>query len=307
MIVIEILRIVFIVIMVLTTTTQGQYPCTCNCCLGQSCQPSFISYAYASACTTSSCLQACSNRYYQCVAQSPFGQASGTCTSFFTTAPLSGPYSCRCDCCNLNSSSCLPSLVGYTTAYTCSSEACSIRCSNQYSLLCVSSDTGQTQGTCQGYTTTSTSTTTTGPWLANNCSCYCCQSGPYCTTNVPVGIASSSYCSTYACTLACQAQYPSLCPATSTVGQTNGRCLTSTTGSTQCKCNCCGTNGCNSFNIYTNGECTSCLSLCQQQTQCVNVYQTTYTCDLCSFACERLSFYYVSLLLFFQLTFVRNA
>ncbi|CAF3437696.1 unnamed protein product [Rotaria socialis] len=219
---IEIIQNKFILIIILSTIIRAQYPCSCSCCVGSNCQSCIISYAYAPSCTATSCLQVCSARYYQCAANAPYGQASGTCLSATTITPLSGPYSCRCDCCNLNSSSsCAPALVGYTTAYSCSTGSCSISCNSQYPLLCVSNQNGQTQGTCQGPSMTTTSTTTTGAWLGNACSCYCCQSGPYCLPTINVGNTSSPYCSMYACTQACQAQYPSLCPSTPYFGRTN--------------------------------------------------------------------------------------
>ncbi|CAF2991975.1 unnamed protein product [Rotaria socialis] len=305
---IEIIQNKFILIIILSTIIRAQYPCSCSCCVGSNCQSCIISYAYAPSCTATSCLQVCSARYYQCAANAPYGQASGTCLSATTITPLSGPYSCRCDCCNLNSSSsCAPALVGYTTAYSCSTGSCSISCNSQYPLLCVSNQNGQTQGTCQGPSMTTTSTTTTGAWLGNACSCYCCQSGPYCLPTINVGNTSSPYCSMYACTQACQAQYPSLCPSTPYFGRTNGRCLNATTGNTRCQCRCCGTNGCRGYNVYTSAGCTSCLSLCQQQTQCANAYQTTQSCYENSSVLIRFDFFQLGLFfIVVQFTFVRT-
>ncbi|CAF1023163.1 unnamed protein product [Adineta steineri] len=147
-------------------------------------------------------------------------------------------YSCRCDCCNTGSASCSTSYVGTSIAYTCASDSCSISCALQYPSQCVTNQNGQTQGQCVGLITTTTTTTTitSGPWLGNTCSCMCCQSGSGCSPTY-VGITSASQCSTTACTQACQARYPSVCPSLFLLGQTQGTCTnlitaTTTTSST---------------------------------------------------------------------------
>ncbi|CAF4028358.1 unnamed protein product, partial [Adineta steineri] len=230
----------FVLILFLITTIHAQYPCSCLCCIGQNCQSATIGYVYAPYCTADSCSQTCRDKYYQCSAYTPYGQATGQCISGTTIAPANGPYSCRCDCCSSGSTTCAPVLVGYTTTYSCLPGSCSIACNSAYPLLCVSNQYGQTQGSCQGLTTTATTTTTIGPWLGNACSCYCCTSNSYCIPTILVGNTSAAQCSTVACTQACQIRYPPLCPLTTSVGQTLGQCLTSVSGTTRCRCNCCG-------------------------------------------------------------------
>lgn len=272
--------VVIIQVIILITISEAQYPCSCSCCLGPNCLSSLVGYVYATNCSQDNCLSFCKTNYYQCSAQPPYGQSNAQCLSSTTIAPATAPYSCRCDCCNAGTASCTPTLTGYTTAYSCASGACSIACTTQYPLACISNQYGQTQGTCLGLTSTAgTTTTTTASWLGNSCSCYCCQSGPYCMPNTNVGNTSSYQCSTYSCTLACQNQYPSLCPSRPYLGKSFGKCSNNLTGSTQCLCKCCGTYGCQNYNVSTDADCSSCPSLCQQQTQCVNSYQIKYDCE----------------------------
>ncbi|UJR07348.1 hypothetical protein I4U23_011634 [Adineta vaga] len=268
----------FLLFIFLITITHAQYPCSCSCCIGQSCQLASIGYVYASTCTANSCRQVCANTYYQCSATTPYGQSVGQCLSATTLTPIAGPYNCRCDCCNTGSATCATILIGYTTAYSCAAGACSVACSSTYPLVCISNQNGQTQGTCQGLTTTATTTTTIGPWLGNPCSCYCCKTNSYCAPTTFVGNTSASLCSTYACTLACQNQYSSLCPSSTSVGQSLGQCSTLSSGSTRCACKCCGSITCLDYDIYTSGDCTTCSSVCSQYTKCVYTYQVTYTC-----------------------------
>ncbi|CAF0762613.1 unnamed protein product [Adineta steineri] len=292
----------FVLIIVFITTIHAQYPCSCLCCIGQNCQSATIGYVYAPYCTADSCSQTCRDKYYQCSAYTPYGQATGQCISGTTIAPANGPYSCRCDCCSSGSTTCAPVLVGYTTTYSCLPGSCSIACNSAYPLLCVSNQYGQTQGSCQGLTTTATTTTTIGPWLGNACSCYCCTSNSYCIPTILVGNTSAAQCSTVACTQACQIRYPPLCPLTTSVGQTLGQCLTSVSGTTRCRCNCCGSIACKDFDAYTTGDCTLCSSTCAQYTQCINTYQITYTCDANSVTYTQLSIFCVIFLFIFHVT-----
>ncbi|UJR24191.1 hypothetical protein I4U23_027157 [Adineta vaga] len=205
----------------------------------------------------------------------PYGQSTGQCLSATTVTPINGSFVCRCDCCNTGSATCSPVLIGYSTAFSCSSASCSVSCSSTYPLVCISNENGQTQGTCQGLTTT---TTTVSSWLGYPCSCYCCQWNSYCNPTTFVGNTSSTLCSTYTCSSACQQQYSSLCPLSTSIGQTLGQCLTISNGSTRCQCTCCGSIACLDYDIYTNSDCTTCPLMCSLYTKCANTYQTTYLC-----------------------------
>ncbi|CAF1209569.1 unnamed protein product [Adineta steineri] len=272
------MRLLIIFLLFTVVRAQQQYPCSCSCCNGASCIPNVLSTVYALSCTTEACLVQCRASYPTiCQATPPYGQIIAQCTS-----SIAQQYSCQCNCCNTGSASCSPSYVGTSVAYTCASGSCSISCAQQYPSQCISNQNGQTQGLCMGPITTTTTTTTVGPWLGNTCSCMCCQSGSSCTPTY-VGITSASQCLSTACNQACQIRYPSVCPSLYILGQTIGTCTSSTTsGTTQCACNCCGTTGCFNYTIRTNEGCTACNSLCQSQSQsqCPNTFQVTHTCSL---------------------------
>ncbi|CAF1135160.1 unnamed protein product [Adineta steineri] len=266
-----------IIFLLFTVVRAQQYPCSCSCCSTPSCTPTVLPTVYASSCTTDACLLQCRASYTLCQVNPPNGQIIAQCLSSTVQQ-----YSCRCDCCNTGSASCSVFNVGTSVAYTCASGSCSISCAQQYPSQCVSNQNGQTQGQCMGPITTTTTTTTVGPWLGNTCSCMCCQSGSSCTPTY-VGITSASQCSLTACNQACQIRYPSVCPSLYILGQTSGTCTSSTTsGTTQCACNCCGTTGCFNYTMRTNEGCTACNSLCQSQSQsqCPNTFQVTHICSL---------------------------
>ncbi|CAF1273400.1 unnamed protein product [Adineta ricciae] len=248
--------------------------CSCSCCNTYPCTPIPQQSIYLSACTTDMCAMQCRALYTQCQSSYP-NTIVAQCSA--SNVQL---YSCRCECCNTGSVTCLPTYIGNSVSYTCQVGSCSISCANQYSTQCISNANGQTLGTCTGPITTTTTTTTIGPWLGNTCSCSCCQTGSYCTP-VNVGITSASQCLTTSCTQACQARYPSMCPSNYALGVTSGTCTSSSTsGTNRCTCHCCGTTGCQDYTIRTNEVCTTCYSLCQAQSPCLNSYQVTYNCYL---------------------------
>ncbi|CAF1000243.1 unnamed protein product [Adineta ricciae] len=270
---------------------SAQYPCSCSCCLGQNCQVASIGNVYAPYCTADSCRSTCRSQYSLCSADYPYGLSSGQCLSAVIATPVNGSYSCRCDCCNTGSPTCSTLLVGYTSAYSCSSGSCSVACASTYPLICISNQYGQTIGTCLGLATASTTTTTIGPYLGNPCSCYCCNSTTTCSPYIYVGNTSATLCSTYACTYACQIRYPSICPLLTAVGQTLGQCTTYTSGATVCHCKCYGSVSSIDYDLYTSGDCVTCSGICSQYTKCVNSYQVTYTCNSSSKSQRRFFIY----------------
>ena len=288
----KVLQYSFILIIISITLIQGQtYPCSCSCCLGLNCQVVSFPNVNAYYCSSGSCLQACGTQYPQCRQSSPYGVASAQCLT-----NTGGPYSCQCNCCNTGYNNCTTALIGYTTAYSCDTGSCSISCNMIYPSMCVSNQNGQTQGICVGLTTSTVSTSLSTLYLGNPCSCYCCL-GIGCLPLSNIVNTSALQCSTYACTQACQVTYPSICPSSSLLGQTNGLCSNPTSGNIQCQCNCCGSNGCFNYNINTNGACISCSTLCQQRTQCLNIYSATYTCINSSTAVKQFSSFNWNLLL----------
>ncbi|UJR32334.1 hypothetical protein I4U23_019797 [Adineta vaga] len=273
-----------------------QYPCSCSCCNTYMCTPTTQPITYVSTCTSEVCAAQCRAIYPQCQGTYPNTQVIAQCGTSYIQL-----YNCRCECCSTGSATCTPSYIGTSVAYTCQPGACSISCSRQYPSQCISNENGQTQGTCTGLITTTSTTTTIGPWLGNTCSCMCCQTGSYCTTT-NVGITSASQCSTTACTQACQIRYPSVCPSIYSLGQTSGTCTSgSNSGNTRCACRCCGSDGCLNYDIRTNEVCTTCNSLCQSQTQCRNSYQVTYTCYLNDAKRLHSKFIFILILTFFSL------
>ncbi len=277
-----------ITLLLVTYVRTQQDLCSCSCCVGQFCIPVLLGTFNIQSCLTEICRSYCRNSYLQCQTDYPNGQLVAQCSS--TVSPL---YNCQCDCCSIGSALCSPVFVGYSTAYTCQPGACSISCSAQYPNQCVSNQNGQTNGTCIGAITTTTTTTTTTTsaittttvsgattsWLGNTCSCMCCQSGPTCSPNIYVGDTSASQCLSTTCTEACQNRYPSFCPLISLLGQTNGTCRIQNTGNTRCRCQCCATNGCSSYEINTNGDCISCYSMCRQNLPCGNTNNVTESCE----------------------------
>ncbi|CAF1055996.1 unnamed protein product [Adineta steineri] len=264
-----------------------QYSCQCNCCNtgSPSCSTFYVGTSIAYTCASGSCSISCAQQYPSQCLNNQNGQTQGTCTGLITTTTTTTTsstniqqYNCRCDCCNTGSPSCSTSYVGTSIAYTCASGSCSISCAQQYPSQCLNNQHGQTQGTCTDLITTTTTTTTIDPWLGNTCSCMCCQSGSDCSPTY-VGTTSAFQCLATACHQACQIRYPSVCPSYYFLGQTIGTCTSSTTsGTTRCACNCCGTSGCFNYDIRTNEGCTTCNSLCQSQSRCTNTYQVTQTC-----------------------------
>jgi hypothetical protein len=255
-----------VILLLLTSIQAQQNPCLCSCCNSQSCTPITLPTVYVQTCTLQSCIQQCRATYPQCQGNYPTGYISVQCGS--NTSNIVPQFNCQCECCNTGSALCSPSYVGNTLAYSCQIGACSIACRNQYPSQCVADQNGVTQGTCTGSVTT-IPTTTIGPWLGNTCRCTYCQTGSSCSST-PVGVTSASYCSTAACTQACQNQYPSSCSCLSNNNQTSGTCISQTGGNTFCACNCCSTNGCINYRINTNGGCTMCDSICRQYTPCSN-------------------------------------
>ena len=265
----------FIVACLLIAYSRAQSPCSCSCCLGQNCQPTIVGTVYPQNCTTELCLAQCRCSYTQCLSSQPYGQVLAQCTS-----PMNQMYNCQCQCCNTGTATCLPQFVGVASSYSCQPGACSIACKDQYPFQCVSNQNGQTQGTCTGLMTTTTTMTTTAfsPWLGNVCSCTFCQAGSFCPSNLVLGIASASQCSSTACVQACQNRYSRACPSTLYSGQVSGVCVSQTGGNIKCRCNCCGGTGCLDYELSANGTCTSCNAVCQQYSPCPNSFSATYTC-----------------------------
>ncbi len=269
----ELQRMYSLIILLLISYVQTQQDtCSCSCCLGMSCSPSYVGNIIVPGCTVDTCRVSCRDRFAQCRMDYPSGQLVPQCSSIPTT--LSPLYNCQCDCCKTGSSTCTPFFIGYSTAYVCSVGACSISCAIQYPTLCVS-QTGQTVGSCTGPITTTTALSTTSAyWFGNTCSCMCCQTGPNC---IPVTIGDVAIqCSSVSCTAACQNRYPQNCPLYANLGQTNGICRNQNTGNLRCRCQCCGINGCPYYDFNTN-DCASCNTRCQQQ--CGTTIGVTYTCS----------------------------
>jgi hypothetical protein len=266
-----------ILFLLLTSIQAQQNSCSCSCCNSLFCNPTSLPTNYIQNCTLVSCLAQCRATYTQCQGNYPSGYISVQCGSNIVPQ-----FNCRCDCCNTGSTSCSPSNVGYTLAFSCQPGACSIACKEQYPYQCVADQNGLTQGTCIGFISTTTAATTTtttmGPWLGNTCSCTCYQT---CSSCLPTsaGVTSASYCSPVTCTQACQNQYPLSCLSASNISQTIGTCV-SGNGDTRCNCRCCSTNGCINYGISTNGGCTMCDSMCRQYIPCSTTAQVTVqTCS----------------------------
>jgi hypothetical protein len=260
------------VIFLLTSIAAQQDSCSCSCCMGLNCSPLTLPTLVVSYCTLNKCLEQCRAAYSQCQSSYPNGIITPQCVSTNVQQ-----FSCRCDCCYTNSGSCLPVFVGLANAYTCQSGSCSISCAQQYPNQCQSNQNGQTQGNCIGSLTTTTSTTTSGSWLGNTCSCMCCNNGTYCSP-LYVVITSDYQCSLTSCTQACQIRYPLTCPSSMVTGQTNGTCINSNIGLARCRCNCCSNTGCITYELNTNGNCTSCDAACRHTSICINPHETTSVC-----------------------------
>lgn len=264
----------WIILLLINYVQAQQDMCSCSCCIGVLCTPSYFGTGHVPSCTLETCRTYCRNSFYQCQTDYPNGRLESQCSPS-TTAPSFG---CKCDCCKTGTTSCTPVFVGYSTAYACQPGLCSISCAGQYPNQCVADATGLTVGECTGpiTTTTTTTTTTTSVYaLGNTCSCTCCQSGPNCIPNIVVGNTTAVQCSSAACIAACQTQYSSQCPSLPNLGQTNGVCINQNTH--RCGCQCCGTSGCLSYELPTNIGCTSCNTLCQER--CGTTVGVTATCD----------------------------
>ncbi|CAF3171858.1 unnamed protein product [Rotaria sp. Silwood2] len=113
----------------------------------------------------------------------------------------------------------------------------------------------------------------------NTCSCMGCQSGSNCSPNIDVGFTTAFSCSSSACTESCHKKYPSLCPSSFYLDQTNGTCISQSNVNTRCQCRCCNMNGCRNYIANTNKDCTSCYASCQQQSLCGIINTVTYRCN----------------------------
>ncbi|CAF1232193.1 unnamed protein product [Rotaria sordida] len=264
-----------LLIALFVTGIQAQNRCSCSCCLGQYCQPTIVGTVTVQNCSTETCLTQCRCSYPQCAANYPYGQLFAQCSS-----PVYTLFNCECSCCNTGLFTCIPTFVGFTTAYVCQVSLCSVKCREEYPTQCVSNENGQTQGRCTGPLTTTTTSTAITPWLGTLCSCSYCQSGYTCLSNLLLGVTSASECSSSACIQACQNQYLSTCPTATYLNQINGVCLTEIKGRTRCKCNCCGGSGCIEYELNTNETCTSCYAKCQQVSPCTSTLPVTYACTL---------------------------
>ncbi|CAF1589151.1 unnamed protein product [Rotaria magnacalcarata] len=87
-----------------TTTTTNMigtgYTCSCMCCSsGSNCSPNInVGFTIASQCSSSSCMQACQNRYpVYCPSIPSLGQSNGICTN-----QVNGNTRCKCQCCTTN-------------------------------------------------------------------------------------------------------------------------------------------------------------------------------------------------------------
>ena len=263
-----------LLIVLLVTNIRAQHQCSCSCCLGQYCQPTVVGVVNVQNCSEEMCLAQCRCSYPQCSANYPYGQVFARCSS-----PIHTLFNCECHCCNTGLVTCLPTFVGYSTSYLCQISSCSIACLTQYPTQCGSNQNGQTQGSCTGPVTTTTTSTAITPWLGNICSCSYCQSGPTCVPNILVGITSASQCSSSACTQACQNRHSSTC-SIMYLNQITGICLSQVSGRVKCKCNCCGGYGCINYELNTNATCASCNTNCLQVSPCTNTFPVTYTCTV---------------------------
>lgn len=253
----------------MSTVRSQQSSCLCSCCNGFSCNPILLPAIYVPNCTLTQCLAQCQVTYSQCRINQYYDRISAECRSVSTPQ-----YICRCQCCKIGSTSCVPSYVGSAVSFLCNIESCSIACANQYPNLCASDHLGQTQGSCVGPVTT---TTTLAPWSGNTCSCACCNTGSFCSP-VYVGTISDYRCTSGTCTQVCQNQYPSKCPYWSNLGQVVGTCTSSTNENIRCKCQCCGTNGCLNFELIHSQDCRMCDSMCRSRSPCTINDPITYSC-----------------------------
>ncbi|CAF1053037.1 unnamed protein product [Didymodactylos carnosus] len=205
--------ITLVLFCVVKLSSEQPHSCACNCCPTSNCYPSLVGQAYAANCSRAACTDACKVQYTSSCA-SYFGKIDAYCTSSLTTTTQQ--FNCRCDCCNTGST-CSLNAIGTSTAWSCSPQACTIACYQQYPYVCVSSSLGQTSGQCTGL-----ATTTAAP-NSYRCSCKCCNNGQLCTT-YQVGTTVAQECSPNSCAEQCRKQYPQIC-ASSPLGQTQGICL----------------------------------------------------------------------------------
>ena len=294
---------VLIVLLYITGIRAQGSLCSCLCCSTLGCTPTQVGTINMPSCTISSCADRCRNTFLDCGPLNAQVQVSPQCSS--TVAPL---YNCQCNCCRTGSTTCAPSVVGYSSAYTCQDSSCSISCATRYPTVCVADQTGQTQGSCAGLISTTTtlttsiiSTTTINPvdvWLAHTCSCRCCQAGTNCAPNIEVGIASAAECSSTACTQACQNRYSAACPSLTYLGRANGTCTSQGNGGARCRCRCCDQGVCKDYEPNFNGNCASCKTRCQQVAPCANRSSVT---EACSSNQSKLSCEFNALYIFFLL------
>ena len=193
-------------------------------------------------------------------------------------------YNCSCSCCF--GQGCRPSLLStYAPAAACTNDACLAACKTRFYQCNTAPPSGQAVGSCITATTTTTTTATNNPLIIGgpySCKCDCCSTGSSACTPALVGYTNAFSCQIGACSIACSRQYPSVCVNTQ-FGQTQGTCVGSTgstpnipTGSMRCGCSCCGTAGCQNYEVTTTSGCTSCLSRCQSIQLSCNSYQNTY-------------------------------
>ncbi|CAF3149079.1 unnamed protein product [Rotaria sp. Silwood2] len=160
------------------STTIPSFGCRCDCCNTgfPSCSPSYVGNSLAFVCNIHSCSISCATQYPNLCSVNHHGQAQGTCsglvtipstlttTSVVTTVDPWLGNTCSCKCCQTGFH-CLPTYVGITSAYQCSSGACTQACQRRYPLSCPSlSNYGQVNGTCVSGTSGNTI-----------CRCGCCS------------------------------------------------------------------------------------------------------------------------------------
>lgn len=266
---------VLLTIVLFVTSIRAQYSnqCECSCCIGQSCLPVIVGTVNVQNCSAEICLAQCRCTYSQCGANPPYGQLLSRCLN-----PIIS-YTCQCACCNVGFPTCTVAPVGTAIAYACDPSSCGIACKEKYPLQCSSGLNGQVQGICAGPVLTTTAMTTIAPWSGNVCSCFFCQSGYMCQSNVLLGITSASQCSSSDCTSACQSRYTStsIC-STLYLNQISGVCLSEGNARIKCKCKCCGSYDCIDYEINTNETCGACNTRCRQVAPCASTNRVDYTC-----------------------------
>ncbi|CAF2985287.1 unnamed protein product [Rotaria sp. Silwood2] len=209
------------------TTAYGYGICSCSCCFGEECVPTYEGSVEIPSCDGQFCMMTCQRRFPWTCGSSGSHEIDAKCTRVTPTtttstkpttiSPTTRTYDiCSCSCCN--GEECVPSYEGIVEVPSCAGQYCVMACQQRFPWTCGSSGPHEVDAKCREITSTTPTTTpftTTSSVLTTTtstyalCSCFCCT-GDGCDP-VNQGTIQVPSCDGQYCAVACQNRFPWTC------------------------------------------------------------------------------------------------